>query len=160
MLLGFLWLLFIPNSIYILTDIYHFFWQFPLVDGILKILLIIQYLLLIPLGVIIFIVSFYAFEKVLLQLPFMKRKEQRALLLIATNFVIAFGAIIGRVQRINSWEVFTDIQKVIGSGIRVLTSSEQILFVVLLGLIANILYFSLRKIVVKFGVRKVRIFVK
>ncbi len=144
----FAWLLFIPNTIYMVTDILHFQGQFAVVLGIDKVILILEYFVLVLLGPITFVLAMYPIEQA-------ARKHHKKLrdkttittTLIVINFIIAFGVVIGRVQRTNSWEVFTNTQKVIQDSIHTITSKELLLLVIFFGLVNNIVYFSFRKLV-------------
>ncbi|MDP2586048.1 MAG: DUF1361 domain-containing protein, partial [Candidatus Levybacteria bacterium] len=56
---GFLWLIFLPNTIYILTDVSHLFEDLPKVDNLFKLILILQYSLFSIFGIITFVISTY-----------------------------------------------------------------------------------------------------
>src|SRR5947209_8167988 len=60
---GSIWLLFLPNTIYLLTDIAHFFHDWHLVPLMYKGLFIGEYLLLMLLGIVTFILGLYPIEK-------------------------------------------------------------------------------------------------
>jgi len=62
-----------------------------------------------------------------------------------TNFFLGLGIVLGRVQRINSWDVIVDIPKVIGASLSIFNSLELILFVLFFGVFANVYYFIWRK---------------
>jgi uncharacterized membrane protein len=53
--------------------------------------------------------------------------------------------VLGRVERINSWQVFTDPMRVIDSAITVLTSLDLLIVLILFGLFCNFLYFLFRR---------------
>ncbi|MBI2430519.1 MAG: DUF1361 domain-containing protein [Candidatus Levybacteria bacterium] len=146
---GFLWLLFIPNTIYMLTDIIHFQNQFLSVEGSDKIILVLQYNIIILAGFATFLFGLYPIEKILLK-RYKKRKYVRRII-VMTNFVIAFGLVIGRIQRTNSWEVFTNFAKVLQDSINVLTSIELMMLVLFFGIFNNLIYFLLRQLVRRYG---------
>lgn len=143
---AFLWLLFIPNTIYMLTDIIHIPRQLALVEGIGKIFLISQYAILILAAFVTFVLGLYPIERMLVK----KYKNETGRvwnILFVINFVIAFGMVIGRVQRTNSWEVFTNLAKVIQDGINIIKSQELIFLVFFFGILNNLIYFLLRRLV-------------
>jgi uncharacterized membrane protein len=62
-------------------------------------------------------------------------------LLITVNFCIGFGMVLGRVQRLNSWDIFLDAPKVIHASFHMVSSLELLLLGVLFGVVANSVYF-------------------
>lgn len=137
------WVLFVPNTIYIITDLQHLPKQFFSVDILFKILLTIQYFVLIALGVVMYIFSIY-----LIELFFQKRKKDQknsGLFVFLFNFLIAFAVAIGKVQRTNSWDIFTDPFLVFSDFYSTAASYQTMLFVIVFGLILNILYFYVIK---------------
>ncbi len=143
LLFGF-WLLFIPNTIYILTDVMHIPKQLSALPGIIeKLLLLFQYTLLLIIAVMSFVIALYPLEKLIILHK--STRKYAPVLIFLVNFIIAFGVVMGRMQRTNSWEVFTNLQKVIYDTIYVLTSTQQLLFVLFFGVLGNVLYFLLRK---------------
>lgn len=143
-ILGFLWLLFIPNTIYMLTDIIHFQNQFLHVEGLHKIILVLQYGTVVLAGFVTFFLGLYPFEKILTKL-YRKNVSLVWPLLFIANFIIAFGLVIGRIQRTNSWEVFTNFPKVIQDVMNVLVSTELMILVIFFGILNNLIYFLLRR---------------
>lgn len=147
---GIFWILFIPNTIYILTDITHVTMQLVAINELLlKAILLIQYFLLLIFSIGTFVLGVYPFEKLILRKKHVDKKATAALLIFVMNFVIAFGVVVGRIQRTNSWEVFTNTPKVIVDVSNVLSSGDLLFLVLFFGLLGNILYFSLRKIIVR-----------
>src|SRR5437868_11760547 len=63
---GILWLLFLPNTIYIFTDLEHLIDQWQLLSWYFRIPLILQYLLLQIVGFTTFLYALYPFEKIIL----------------------------------------------------------------------------------------------
>ncbi len=141
---GIIWLLFIPNSIYMLTDIIHLYRDLPRVILFYQILLTIEYFLLMIIAIITFIVSFIFFEQVLLQKSFKKyvKKEHKAVIFIVLNFVIAFGMVLGRIQRLNSWDIVTNLPAVIKNTFHVLTNLQLLMLTFFFGILCNFVYFS------------------
>lgn len=138
---AFLWLLFVPNTIYLFTDIIHLFQQYPHIESAYKLPLLLQYAALMIIGAITFYISVKLFEK-----TFLKRVKSSTQILVGVNFIIGFGIVLGRVQRTNSWEVFTNVPKVIADSLNVLSSLELILLSIFFGLLCNLTYFSMKKI--------------
>ena len=158
-ILAVIWLLFIPNALYILTDITHMLRQWNLVGDAIKILLAFQYTLFIFLGIILFILAFYPFEKLLVKL-LLKRRNAIVALLVVINFIIAFGVAMGRIERTNSWEVFINIKKVINDGINILTSLEAMALVIFFGILGNIIYFCLKTEIIKYSFKLAQNFLR
>lgn len=140
-----IWFAFLPNTLYLLTDSFHIFRQWNHIHHAGQIVLALQYFTLELIGLVTFILALYPVEKALLLSSWPKKKSLVPLLIIITNFFIGLGIVLGRVQRINSWDIFVDIPKVIGASIGIFTSRELILLVLLFGLFANCCYFLLRK---------------
>jgi uncharacterized membrane protein len=139
---GILWLLFFPNTIYIFTDLEHFIDQWPLLSWTFRIPLFLQYALLEIIGFVTFAFGLYPFEQILLLQK--KLKKHKIAALIIFNFLIAFAMVLGRVERINSWEVFTDPLKVLNSALHVFFSSKLLGLVFLFGILCNCFYFLFR----------------
>lgn len=138
-LLAFLWLLFVPNTIYILTDLYHLTYQRLFLSGIEKAILFAQYLVFIPLGIITFIYSMNLFEK-----AFPKIKNQ-TILIVLINFLIGIGVIIGRFQRTNSWDLFIAPIKTLNDIATTIKSENLLFFGLVFGILCNTIYFLSRK---------------
>lgn len=137
-----LWLLFVPNTVYILTDIIHIPEQASQLGWVNQIILLTQYIVLISLGVLTFLISMRLFEKTL---PKVKDKSMHNLILVMTIYLIAFGVMLGRIHRANSWEIFTAPQRVIESSITLFSSPSTLLIIFLFGTLVNLIYFGLKK---------------
>ncbi len=145
---GFIWLLFLPNTAYLLMDIIHLFEQWTKVDYFFKILIISQYILLLFLGVITFIYAVYFFEKMI-----SKAKKARSfdvsLVIFVLNLLIGFGVILGYTQRTNSWYIFTQPIRVIEDTLNLLNSPNLIAASLVFGILANLLYFYFSRPIIK-----------
>ncbi len=133
------WVLFVPNTIYLVTDIHYLPEQLIKADILFKIILIIQYLVLIGLGVAIYIASVYPVE-----IFFQKNKRDKAytgLLIFLFNFLIAFAVAIGKIQRTESWDIIINPTRAFFDFYKSASSSPLMLFVIVFGLVLNILYF-------------------
>lgn len=137
-----IWFIFLPNTLYILTDLLHIFRQWHRLHYPGQIALALQYTTLELIGITTFILALYPVEKMLLYSRWPKKKALVPLVIIATNFFIGLGIVLGRVQRINSWDTFIDAPKVLGASLRTLSSGELLLLVLFFGLFANLCYFS------------------
>lgn len=145
---GILWILFLPNTIYILTDIIHLIMQFEDSAGNMTIIaLSLQYLMLISIGLLSFVYGIYPLEILLKSKRF--KATEIYLFIIMFNFVIIFGVFLGRIHRLNSWDVITDAAKVIESIKHTIQSFELMISVITFGLIASFVYFFLRKTAVR-----------
>jgi uncharacterized membrane protein len=141
----FFWFLFLPNTLYILTDLRYLPQQWHTVHSSGKIALAFQYLLYEMLGVSCFLLAVYALEKLLARSRWRKKQLALTVCLIVVNFCIGFGMVLGRVHRLNSWDIFVDAPKVIAASLQILSSFKLLLSVVLFGVFANGVYFLFRK---------------
>ncbi|MCL5970683.1 MAG: DUF1361 domain-containing protein [Patescibacteria group bacterium] len=147
-LLLFLWLVFVPNTFYIVTDVIHIPEQWGELNWPGRFILIIQYLILEIAGILTFILSLDFFEKALKSLD-VKQKFIKGKILIV-NFLIGFGIILGRFERINSWEPVTNPDKVINAIINTLSSPELIFLTIFFGAAGNLFYFLYKKKIIAF----------
>lgn len=139
---GILWILFMPNTIYLFTDMLHILYQWELVQGWEKIVVALQFAILQIVGFVTFILSFRPFEIILRWLKYNEKKRLWATILF--NFIIAFGIVLGRVERVNSWDVFVGSEKLLQAIINIFTSAELIGLTILFGLFCNFFYFLFR----------------
>ncbi len=147
---GFVWLAFLPNTIYILTDISHLLEQWSKVNNLFKFILIIQYSLFSVFGVISFVISIYFFQK-LLDGKRKKIKLSTALLICLLNFLVGFAVIMGAIERTNSWHVLTDPSRVFEDIFNILYSKEMLILAGGIGILANIIYFLMLESVAAWG---------
>lgn len=136
-----LWFLFLPNTIYLVTDIQHYFPQILRTDWLGWILLTGQYLFLILFGILSYFAGMIPMEK------FFKRKKinNYSWVFLIFNFAIAFAVVLGKIERTHSWYVFTQPLRVISDILDVFTKPMLILFVVGFGVFLNLIYFAFRK---------------
>jgi uncharacterized membrane protein len=102
----FLWLLFYPNAPYIVTDLFHL----SEVEGAPKwydLLLILNFALN---GLMLGIWSLHQMHRMVAGL---KGEAFGKAFLVAVILVAAFGVYLGRFERWNSWDVFTDTRDVL-----------------------------------------------
>jgi len=144
---GLLWLLYLPNTIYIFTDLEHLVYELHQVFFPFSFFLFLQYFIFEIVGITVFILALVPFEKLVHSMP--KYKHRFTLLMILFNFLIAFGMVLGRVERVNSWELFTAPIKVLNASVNIMTSWELIGLTILFGLLCNFIYFLFRDSIIK-----------
>ncbi len=150
---GFIWLIFLPNTIYILTDIAHLFEDWSKANSLFKLILAVQYSLFSILGVISFVVSIYFFQKLMEGKPtgwkVEKMKPSTFVAICILNFMVGFAVIMGGVERTNSWQILTNPIRVLQDVLDVLSSSEMLMLAGGIGILANIIYFLMLESVIK-----------
>lgn len=129
-----LWILFIPNTIYLITDIQHIPEQLFNLNFLTQILLVAQYSILFVFGVITFIFGLRPLEKI----------TSNIFIFILANFLIAFAIVLGKTQRTNSWDLLFNPTEVIESTSK-LMSPTGIIYILIFGIICNVVYFGWRK---------------
>ncbi len=147
---GFVWLLFLPNTFYILTDISHLLEQWPKVNNLFKFILTIQYSIFSIFGVISFTVSIYFFQK-LLDGKRKKIKLSTLILICLLNFLVGFAVVMGAIRRTNSWHVFTDPARVTRDVIALMNSQELLMLSAGFGILASLIYFFIGKTIIAWG---------
>jgi len=147
------WLLFIPNTVYIFTDIIHFFKDIrhASITGIAFI--IVQYTLLLTAGFLTFIFSLYPIEKILNKKS-KKHSHNAAHFIILINFLIGFGIVLGRIFRLNSWDILLASEKLISASAQIISSPKLLIVTILFGLFTNALYFFFKKDTVETIIKK------
>jgi len=130
------WLFFVPNTIYIFTDILHFMQQINEINLFGAAVLAAQYEILFITGFLTYILSMYPVEKKL---------KLSTSVIIGINFIIGFGIVIGRIHRLNSWDIIIQTGSVINAALGTITSFELFSLAILFGLFANFMYFLFRE---------------
>lgn len=143
-IIGFLWLLFVPNTIYILTDFYHITYQRNYVFGAEKAILYLQYILFVPFGILTYLYSLSYFDKSLKKL-----NGTRVPILLAVNILIGVGVIMGRVLRFNSWDLFLTPVQTLRGLLDTIRLPHLLIPSIIFGILFNIIYFTYRKAFVK-----------
>jgi uncharacterized membrane protein len=142
-LLLFTWILFIPNSLYILTDLKHIPWQLSRVEMELLPLWIIEFVVLITFGLVSYLLSVYALERII-----NPNNKHIALLypsIVVFNTILAFGLVLGRVHRLHSWFIVTEPIRVLEDVGVTLYSSQLMLYVLLFSILGNVMYLLFRR---------------
>jgi len=136
-----LWLLFFPNTIYILTDIihlrhtnYHIFWY--------DLFLVLSFALT---GLFLGLISLLDIDKILTKYF---KVRIRSLIIIAIIFVSSFGVYLGRFLRWNSWDIinqpFALLYDVAHNIIFPLQHIKTWMVTILLGILFNIIYWTIK----------------
>lgn len=141
-IVAFSWFVFLPNSIYLLTDMVDFFIFLYKVEGIYLIANLLLYIGLIPIGIVTYIISIYAFEKLIYKNKFLKNIN---VVVFVLNIFVGFGLVLGRIQRVNSWEVISDPQNVILKSFAVFKTPEILGWFLLFTIACEIIYLVFRK---------------
>lgn len=143
-LYGIGWLLFIPNSLYMVTDIIHLMKDWYIAASVVEQLLLLgEYTALMAISIVTFVLALCPFERVLKQKKI--GKEQRNAIIFGLNFLIAFGIVLGRIHRLNSWDIVTNIEGIIKSSFETVTSSQMLVLTVFFGILGNCIYFFFKK---------------
>jgi uncharacterized membrane protein len=144
---GVFWLLFLPNTIYLFTDILNLIRQWGMVGAPERLVFVFQYSVLTIIGLVTFVLSLYPFEKFIKNTKYAKRG---AAIIIVLNFIIGFGITLGRVERINSWDVVFRPESVVASSLNIIFSVELMFLTLLFGLLGNFIYFLFRDPLIKY----------
>jgi uncharacterized membrane protein len=130
---AFVWLLFIPNTFYILTDFTHLHFKNIFQFG-LDLLIISSF-------------SFAGFYLGLLSLYHMHHltrakygNKSGNLFIVIISFLSAFGIYLGRVLRFNSWDIISKPIALFNTSIYALFSLETIIYTFQLGIIILVSY--------------------
>ena len=144
-----LWLLFIPNTIYLVTDLQHFSRQFYAATTPLEeIALFIEYIFLFIFGLVTYLFGMYPLQKIF---PIFRRRQNPLFIpvVIIFNILISFGVALGKIERTHSLYIFTQPSRVFDDIMTLLARENAILVICLFALLCNIVFFSFYAIVVK-----------
>lgn len=153
---GILWILFLPNTIYLLTDLQYLREQFFKIELIYKPVLLLMYSGLIFFGMMSYIVGLWPLERFINSLK-IKNKSKANLVVISlvlVNFLAALGVVMGKELRSHSWYVFTQPLRVISDLKTVFQTPIYLIFIIMFGLLNNFIYFGFNKKFGKFLIRK------
>ncbi len=138
----FIYLVFLPNAPYILTDVVHLYTA-SLKTHSDKILFITvwQYLLFLLIGCYLFGDAYARFEHfVIKRFKFFMRPVRLIIFLL-----MSIGVYLGRFSRLNSWQVFSDPMSVL-EGIIKLVSLHAVVYVSLFTILLYLIYFLFEKL--------------
>lgn len=131
------WILFLPNSIYLLSDLEHLMNQISGESFLGVAVLSIQYAILVLFGILTYFLSLLPLEW------FMRSKHVSLRVKVATysavSFLMAFGVVLGKIQRTHSWYVITNPMRVVTDVWNTLTSFELVLLTIVLGVLISII---------------------
>lgn len=139
-----LWILFFPNTIYLLTDFEHLLVQFPQVSLGEGILLIIQYSVLIILGFLTYFVGMMPIEEFFRRRKKLK-KHNYNYVFVLLNFAVGFAVVLGKVERTHSFYVFTQPMRVIEDTVSLLTNPTLVVVSIAFGILFNVIYFAFKR---------------
>lgn len=146
---GLIWFFFLPNTIYLTTDIINFLKDVKRISGVFLAIDLALYLFLIVIGVITFIMAIDPFERMLFKDKSKKIIEQNLPIIYVLNFFVGFGVVLGRIHRLNSWDVFVDTQRVIFYSLETLRSLKLMILVFAFAILSQFVYVKFRKSVPK-----------
>jgi uncharacterized membrane protein len=144
LLAGSLWIAFLPNTIYLLLDLIHLPSDLIEASSIERIVVMFMYVILVALGLLTY---FFAFRPIELLFPH-SIKQKRSLrlgLLILCNAIVGFALVLGRVERVNSWDLVVNPKFVFTSSVHVLTSSQLLLLFVFFSLMSTVSYLFMKE---------------
>jgi len=150
-LYGFIWFIFLPNTIYILTDITHLFEDWSKVNNLFRLILIGQYTLFSIVGIITFVIAVYFFQKLLQGKSKKGIKITTIIAIYILNSIIGFGVVLGGIQRTNSWHILTNPSRVLEDSLDLIYSQELLMLSLGVGVFANAVYFIMAKTVAIWG---------
>lgn len=149
------WLSFVPNTIYIFTDIIHILKDAARVDSLFELFVIsFQYVGLLTAGFITYILALYPADRLIRTVMQGKNKKHKKYekstlnVIIILNFLIGIGIVLGRVYRLNSWDILMEIEKVFVSALNLVTTPSMIALSLFFGIVANFVYFGFKKKIV------------
>lgn len=111
---GFLWLLFLPNALYIITDLKHFRERPPVPEWFDCLLLFSYSTLAILLGLL----SFYYMHQAIKSYV---SKPLQHVFVGTISFLAGFGVYLGREERWNSWDLFTNPLDLLSESLSLIT---------------------------------------
>ncbi len=136
-----LWFLFFPNTIYLLTDLQYLPGQLSKFDPKLDLFLIGQYFSLLVIGIVTYIYSLRPVVGLLIKKYKKIKEEQWGLFVMIFNFMVSFGVFLGKIQRTESWDIFTNPLRVLTQINNSLHDPNAFVFVFLFGVLINVIYF-------------------
>lgn len=135
LLMAILWLLFFPNTLYLLTDLRHIPKVLLRLTGIELYLSLFMFLILVVLGILTYIYSVYPLEK-----KFLRNNEFKYIIIFGLNLLNSFGLVLGRIFRYNSWDAFIKPLSILHTSIEVLLSPYYLLYILIFSIISSFIY--------------------
>lgn len=145
MLFGLAWFFFVPNTIYIITDIKHLIRNLPLLEFLWEqVAYIILYSIFLPIAFISYFCSMFffrkAYKKHLSENKYLKNISFNTLVILL-NTLFALAVAMGRIQRTNSWEIITNPLVVFTDAIAILTTYSSFIYFAFFVVFINLTYF-------------------
>lgn len=137
-----LWLLFLPNTVYLVTDIEYLPYQILRAGMFEQGLLFLQYAALAGFGVFSYLYSLEPIGEILKKYK-IKGGSTNAIY-ITLNTLVGFGIVMGKVQRTHSWYVFTDPQRVVRDAVATASVSDLLFWVFFCAVVINGFFFVFR----------------
>ena len=141
--LFFVWFLFLPNTIYLITDLQWMPGQLLVSQMPESAVLFAQYIALTFLGIFTYFFSLEPVGKLLTKKKV--RGVNNSMLYIILNSILAFAVVLGKVQRTHSIYLFLDIKRVIDDVLATLTSPLLMFWVLVITIVINTIFFTCRK---------------
>lgn len=135
-----LWLLFIPNTYYLITDFVHLYYQN-------NIQFIYDFFLLTCFTIAGFYFGMLSIHKIYCQFEFFHSKKAAFVFTVIISYLCAFGIYLGRILRFNSWDIISKPITLFNTIIESIFHLETILFTLVLGTfitIINSIYFKFK----------------
>lgn len=146
--IGFLvFMAFLPNAPYVLTDLIHLIENIKENDSIWMIYLVLipQYFLFTLIGLMAYVLSVINLAK------FLKTKgwphNQIMIVELVIHALSAIGVYLGRFLRFNSWHIITELPDLINSIIYDLTAKRSIIIMTIMFISLTILYWIMKQII-------------
>jgi uncharacterized membrane protein len=138
--LAILWFLFLPNSIYVITDVRHLINDWPHLTVLERTLSVMQYTVFEVTGLIAFLLALAPVE-INARKMWPKKKHVITTVFIIFNILMGFALVLGNIGRVNSWEVFTMPANSFSQSINTLTTPELFGMMLLYSAFINCFYF-------------------
>lgn len=139
---GVLWLLLLPNTAYIFTDVERITLHWSAANMVMRIAFVIQYIALEIIGLVTYLLAMLPFESMIQSWHFPKKAQLVAIILL--NFLVGFGMVLGRTGYTNSYVVFTQPTKVLLTVMNIVTSLNLLALVALFGTLCSYIYVLFR----------------
>ncbi len=146
----FLWLLFLPNTIYLLTDIQYLPYELFRAAPLEQAMLFVEFGLLISIGVFTYLYSLEPIERILQK----KKIKMRLSVYIFLNCLISFGVVMGKVQRTHSLYLLTSPGRVLIDAYNTLTTRELMLWVFVFAAIITFIFLLFKRYFPAFSGKK------
>lgn len=133
------WFLFLPNTIYLITDFQYLPRQILQAGVYEKLFLLMEYFFLSSFGVFSYLAALAPLKVVIKKLHI--KKQNKSIFYVLFHFMVAFGVVLGKTQRTHSWYVATDSLRVLRDVKAVLFSPALELWVIFFGILISIIFY-------------------